>query len=432
MQASTDWRTQAATPKQLEWLLKGNVAHEANLKRGKASELLEELFASGELVDAYSLSDFERYDAHAPKASGKTERRFACLECGDDKPKDAAHRSLSVNRQTGAWRCWRCKRSGKLKDFFEKRERPKLSRRELERLKLKAVFSVVSTKTEKSQENAQETARAKEVLRDALPLENSPGAAYVEKRGIPAEPATGSGVRYAPDYYGRPAVLFPMHDRAGELVAIEGRYIDGKSDPKTRTTGEKGRGVFLTPGALETTPRLPAARVLTEGPFDALALAAAGVPAVALCGTSAPEWLLTVCACSPAAIALDADRGGDEGSERLMWELGRRGSNLARLRPRGAKDWAELLELLGAERLRDALRGFSKNPLDGIADEHAGTDSALTRDDIRIREAKRLAEAGRITQARFVCSLLEGGLEWRLAAERQLAGWPFDGTAKTQ
>ena len=125
---------------------------------------------------------------------------------------------------------------------------------------------------------------------------------------------------------------FPIRARRGELVAAGGRYIDGGETPKARAGGSKGDGVFVTPGALEAETV-----VVVEGPLDALSLAAAGVPALALWGTSATDWLASAVAFRRVALALDADEAGEGAVAKLAAALRRvRGDDRAlAARPEG-------------------------------------------------------------------------------------------------
>lgn len=103
-------------------------------------------------------------------------------------------------------------------------------------------------------------------------------------------------VKWSPSWLGRPAVVFPIYDDKGALVAAQGRYTDGREDPKARTLGRKKRGVFLT-GDFWEQVRKGAPVILTEAPIDALSLSACGFPALALCGRSGwPQWLPIKCA----------------------------------------------------------------------------------------------------------------------------------------
>jgi hypothetical protein len=49
--------------------------------------------------------------------------------------------------------------------------------------------------------------------------------------------------------YGRPGVVFPLHDRAGQLVGLNRQHTDGRDDPKTHTVGDRRLGVFAPPRA---------------------------------------------------------------------------------------------------------------------------------------------------------------------------------------
>ena len=64
-----------------------------------------------------TLSQLEAFDPRAPGKAG-SQRRFLCPLCGEAKPRDSAHRSLSANLQNGAWTCFRCGATGKLKEFW--------------------------------------------------------------------------------------------------------------------------------------------------------------------------------------------------------------------------------------------------------------------------------------------------------------------------
>lgn len=83
----------------------------------------------------------------------------------------------------------------------------------------------------------------------AQTLHGTPGQTFVERRGIPVDLAHAHGVRFDPDYAGRPAVLAAMRDRAGRLVSLHGRYLQViRGDNKMLTVGpgdgllEVGRG----------------------------------------------------------------------------------------------------------------------------------------------------------------------------------------------
>ncbi|OPZ23895.1 MAG: DNA primase [Lentisphaerae bacterium ADurb.BinA184] len=190
-----------------------------------------------------------------------------------------------------------------------------------------------------------------------VPLAGTPGADYLAGRGVPPELAHKAGVRFAPRWFGRPAVLFPLRNEAGELLAVNGRHTDGQAHttdtPKTHTLGPSGQAVFAWPGALDANPA-----VLVEGPMCVLSLALVGVPAVAPVGTTAPRWLLRRWAFRRVFVAFDSDpetHTGDTAAAKLLAELAEFGAQGERLRPVGAKDWNDILQAGGVEALRAAL-----------------------------------------------------------------------------
>lgn len=288
---------------------------------------------------ALTLAELERYDPRAP--SGRRERRFLCPFCGDDKPRGSAHRCLSLNVETERWLCHRCGARGRLRDSAS------VSHRLMTRLgaMTQAAFRL----------KRQRQAPAKEfdwqgAWQRSGSLAGSLGEGYALQRGIPTSLAQRAGVRYSSRWYGRPALLFPICDQGGRLVAVSGRFVHAPSGLKTMTGGSKSAGVFATPGALRS--RTVA---VVEGPMDALALALCGLPAVAMIGTSWSAWLPQALAHKSVLIATDADAAGDEAAARLICALAAFDCRARRLRPVGGKDWNDELLRLGHHRMQSHL-----------------------------------------------------------------------------
>lgn len=312
-------------------------------------------------MSTLALADLEAYDPNAPHR--ERERRFLCPLCGDGKPKDAAHRSLCLNLQSGAWNCKRCKATGKLIDFWQ--DRPKIKRRNRVHGSLRAAFSVPpassGTPLDSVTVSSSHNSNWRHHLRDLLPLDDTAGASYLQRRGISLQVAHTSGARFSCDFYGRAAVVFPLRDRVSTLVAATGRYIDGRDNPKTRTIGPKRDGVFLSPIKLSSGRILQPfdkdapAIIITEAPVDALSIAMAGFPALALCGTSGPVWLHLVCGFRRVLLAFDDDLAGDKAADELSGVLSSFGASCARLRPENGKDWNEVLCTSGAASLSEWL-----------------------------------------------------------------------------
>lgn len=310
------------------------------------------------------LADLEAFDPHAPHTT--PERRFCCPLCGEGKPKDAAHRCFNVNTPSGAWNCKRCGERGKLADSWE--DRPKMNPRDFARQQLRRrvcpSLPVEAKVIDPEQIEKMQKMRAR--FEALPPLQETRGAAYLRGRGVSLEVAQAANARFdsrwmpcAPEWENRAAVVFPVVNRAGELVAAQGRYVDGRDDPKTKTSGPKSQGVFIA-RTLDGFSSFDAVRcsvplILTEAPIDALSLAEAGFAAIAFCGKTGPIWLSQFCFGLRVLSALDADEAGDKEAEKMKTTLESIGAfGCKRLRPEGAKDWNEFLTLYG----RDALADF--------------------------------------------------------------------------
>ncbi len=312
-----------------------------------------------------SLADLEGHDRAAK--TGGIERRFLCPfpACASHQnPK--THRSLTLNTETGAWNCKRCHEKGLLTEWHthpaeraDLAARPFVSKRDRDRDRLRSLLATAPRPAASKAEPDADTKRDLAGLLSGIkPLAETPGAAYLNGRGLPADFCHAAGVRFHRGFLGRPAVVFSLRDAAGRIVALHGRYTDGRSDPKSRTRGPMQQAVFATPGAWSGDP-WQGRVVITEAPLDALTLAFCGVPAVALCGTSGGKELLRErLALRQAVAAFDADGAGHDAGRALAAHLAPVGCQVLRLLPPdGAKDWNEALSRLGPDALRDYLIG---------------------------------------------------------------------------
>jgi Toprim domain len=307
--------------------------------------------ASAQTPPPLSLTDLEAFDPHP--AGADRERRFCCpLGACRDKPRDRAHQSLSVNAETGLWTCFRCGAGGKLTErWASRRWVPTAQRRRATALR---AFRVPPAPQPGQAASAAELGP---MLAACVPVAGTAGEGYLFRRGIGRDGATAAGVYFARNWYGRPAVVFPLGDRAGRVVAASGRYLD-RRQPKTRVAGDRKLGVFATPGAWDAPTPTPTATdptagtggpgprgtlVVVEGPADALSLAECDVPAVALVGTTAPAWLRPAAAFRRVVVALDADAAGDRAAEVLLRELAPFARSVERVRPPSGKDWNDAL-----------------------------------------------------------------------------------------
>jgi hypothetical protein len=144
-----------------------------------------------------------------------------------------------------------------------------------------------------------------EIYARALPLIGSQGQAYAERRCVPVEIADAAGVRFDPDFAGRPAVLVPMRDQANTLMAVHGRYLHATRYQNKMLTVGTGGGAVAVLGGWQAEPL-----ILVEGLFDALSLAVCGWASVATIGRPISR-LAEVTSGRVVWAAFDAGRSGE-------------------------------------------------------------------------------------------------------------------------
>jgi hypothetical protein len=174
-----------------------------------------------------------------------------------------------------------------------------------------------------------------------LPLCGTPGQAYVENRCIPIEIANEAGVRFDPDWNGRPAVIVPMFNNEHTLCSVHGRYLSQSGDQDKMCTIGPGGGILSVRDGCHAEPI-----ILVEGLFDALSLAVCGYSSLATVGRLAP-WLPEVCKDKLVLLAFDANKPGE--AEVDFYKKILSGAKTRRLTPPGhTKDWNSALMKRGA------------------------------------------------------------------------------------
>jgi hypothetical protein len=301
---------------------------------------------------------------------------------------------LSVDTQTGAWKCHRCGTAGLLREYWTERPAQSFDRPTLARTRVRAMndLGAILAAKERRAPAPAPTATAVVVTRapdpapvstteqgpaDAptapdewrrrlsrgRPLPGTPGADYLMRRGIPRDAlerlATPDTMRYLEDWFGHRAVVFFLRGALkGFDVAAHGRMIDDTAKPNKRSAGDIRAGAYWTPGAYRAYVAEPAEPlIITEAPIDALSLAAAGMTAIALCGVALREWAPEAFAGKRVLLAFDADKAGDDAAEEWKAAL-RFGTYAKRLRPEGGeggKDWNAMLMAHGPDGLADYL-----------------------------------------------------------------------------
>jgi hypothetical protein len=184
----------------------------------------------------------------------------------------------------------------------------------------------------------------------AVPLAGTPGQAYVERRGVPVHVAHAAGVRFDPDFGGRPAVLVAMCDRDGTLLAVHGRYLHTvRGQLKMLTVGQLGGMVGVGAG-WRAEPLL-----VVEGLFDALSLATCERSGMATIGRWAP-WLPEVSAGRVVWLAFDDSRSGRADAVRYAARLHEAEVRCLPPPPR-CKDWSTALVKHGPGAVRRWIDG---------------------------------------------------------------------------
>jgi DNA primase len=363
-------------------------------------------------MEAVYLADLERHDPRPLRRGGRTRYLCPLSHMCLDKPRDDAHRSLSVENLSGVFYCHRCGEKGKLREFWEERGQSKPL---IKRTQLRPVAALIARAVSRAAAGVPppENKIDLEALREKMEkftqeFSASPGQKYLRRRGIPRKISLRAGCGYAAHWKHwekkndewnllgtDERVVFPVCDEEKDLVAIHSRAI-GESHLHSAkiTRGNKSKGVFLSSPDVFSSPVV----AICEGPVDALALETCGIPAVAMIGTGAPKWLAMKLKNKAVLLATDADKAGDEAAMKLEMALRPHTRNILRLRPLHAKDWAEELEMLGQKKVCETLVPFARETddvtransswqfvLDG--DHRAGEFVARLIDDTELRNA---------------------------------------------
>jgi len=177
-------------------------------------------------------------------------------------------------------------------------------------------------------------------------LPGSPGEAYLAGRGIPLDVAQALRIGWATASTLAGRVVFPLCDPDGLATSATGRATNDSTTPKYKAlAGRDGYVKTLFNGEVIAQARRSGHPVVVvEGPLDAAACVAAGIPlTVALCGKAYahPDHFAGV---ATVILALDADNAGQEGRRQLWLDLTAHGIDVLVLPASalaGAKDLGE-------------------------------------------------------------------------------------------
>ncbi len=233
-----------------------------------------------------------------------------------------------------------------LRQAYKEQPREPWATGEEEKPKPRRVKPVTDFKREEPKPDPDAMKRLQEYVKGCVAVANSPAAEYLLCRGIPTGLAQGDGIKYAASWGSvGEAVVFPVRDKMGAIVAAQGRSIHEK---KFETIGMRSLGVFMTRHSIGKNPV-----AVTEAPIDALTLELCGLSSMALCGSSGlPHWLkcefgkTTIVDGIPRGrvvfLATDNDDTGDASAKKLEAEIASTGARCIRL-VSPLKDWNECL-----------------------------------------------------------------------------------------
>lgn len=262
-----------------------------------------------------------------PIRSGKY-TRCGCPFHGSDQ-----QRSLSITNETGRFHCFVCNAWGyteKARADFKARQPEPVMPWERRSNTLVRPRPIADDPEVLEEADLDFLVAAQDRLAEA--------AAYLEARLIPLDVCRnlGAGVAVLGNAPGLRLIL-PHTDLEGRAVSLYGRRIDGGDDHKHHHLA-RPKGV-LNGLALRSQEVW-----LTEGPFDALALMAAGIPhAVAVFGVTGIRWNW-LRNCRRLVLAFDADEAGRKAIVREAEQALLRGVAVEYVTPEelgGAKDVAE-------------------------------------------------------------------------------------------
>lgn len=259
--------------------------------------------------------------------------RAGCPFHGSDKT-----RSLSINTETGRFECFACQVWGYTEQAREEWRRQHQQTPAPRRPPWEGPgrAETLSAPTATPELLPAEWLERLEQMQSRLPE----AAQYLEARRIPLDlvRSLGGGVGLLDGAPGLRLVL-PHTNPVGEVVSLYGRRIDGGEE-------RKHHHLSRPKGFLNAQVAIGSEVWLTEGPFDALALLAAGFPAASCFGVNGIrwEWLKP---CRRLVLAFDADEAGRNGIEKQGRQAILRGLSVEYLTPEelgGAKDVGEAWE----------------------------------------------------------------------------------------
>lgn len=318
-----------------------------------------------------SRADLDAYD-YAPARAGGRDRYYCPIHGGDHQ------RSLSVDPDSGKFRCHTCGATGTLREqwpdgggAFKRTPAPsieEIGRRERAARRRADAERAARLAAELPADAAQFLGHM-DAMSAALRDPACPGAVYLRGRGLDPQRAADLGVGYAasgvwPGDRGRRVgrIVYPLEDPlTGRIVSAVGRLCVDSSpswslELREQFRDSKQRKLAGCPAGVWPSRSIAAAReqgtplVLVEGPADALALAqlpSLTYPVLALVGTANVLPLVSFQGLAGVVLALDDDDSGKKATRQARIDLALAGVPVEvaeRGWLQGAKDAGELAQ----------------------------------------------------------------------------------------
>jgi DNA primase len=277
--------------------------------------------------------------AQPVEAEGGRALRAFCPFHGSDN-----QRSLRIDLETGHFKCFACGIWGYTEEARARwpAQRAGSRQKQSQEATPQASRRLPTSKTAVIEPVRPDLNRLLRQYQEAL-LPNSPGAEYLERRGVSVELARNFRIGYAaPGRWAHPArdwregrIVAPHTDPEGRVINLYGRAIElrGEAPPKwlrhdhlPAAFGRKSaKGLFNAPALRKE------AVFVTEGVFDALSLIAVGANAAAMIGLDGWRWQWVKAA--TLVLVLDTDNAGREALPRLATDAVIRGREVFYLPP---------------------------------------------------------------------------------------------------
>lgn len=215
---------------------------------------------------------------HAGREVSGGEVMYSCPSCKHHKPK------LSVNTETGFWKCWICGHShntrGKaIQTLFRFLKVPKKFYEELKR------YKVVRTDfdTEKVEESLSLPDEFKSLIHSQHDFEYNHAMHYLKKRGITPAEILRYNIGYCSDGDYKNRIILPSYDENGQL-----NYFVGRTWIKDHPLKYKNPPISKNVVGMELFIDYNQPLILCEGIFDCIAIRRNAIP---LFGKDLPEKL---------------------------------------------------------------------------------------------------------------------------------------------